>query len=648
MSSKPPKPGRHHHEAPHESQSRSRPPRRARSSSPALHPVPKQPPIYLGAIPRYVPPSTSQAPVVPSAFSFALRRRGDPHRLPSAHRSPGPAKLKRRRRPRRPRPRPRSRSGGSDREESLPPPPPPPVPTSSNYPAASNADSVAYFLARVEADRAREEAARKREREERRRERERGRERRRRDRENARDGGWVEGDAYGDYADGGIPRHDEEAAARYPPRASSAPPASQVHIHGTERGQDDERRADSRRRHRRHHSHHRRHRHKHHRRAGEQRHRRQKKRSRTGMRNFFASLRRKLGELLRPAGEGAGAGKVQAQFDGYMTPVRTQYQRDGSGVGSSRVSYQRRGRRLGERGQAPFFMRGGRSPGQSELPGLGSRRRFNAFMESAVGLGPPSSATPPPLPPRRMRGGIPPGGFPGVEQVTAEREPPRSRGSRGSRSSRSTISIFAHRFVGPFLSEADEPPTPDSDSGQRKVNWRTRKLLTTGSPTTPRSSRDSSPGRRGRSGDQEPTVPPVPESITPHRVSSGSSMGIGALYESFSAHSRHSSSGSSMGLRGLYESLPGHSRHSSSGSSMGIRALYSSSPVHSVLSSSPRRDSSPGYGLAGLFATPPMVSSSARQSPVSRPSSDYGLQRLFASPYASSASSFGLRWVFGD
>ncbi|KAJ8121072.1 hypothetical protein ONZ43_g2385 [Nemania bipapillata] len=93
---------------------------------------------------------------------------------------------------------------------------------------------------------------------------------------------------------------------------------------------------------------------------------------------------------------------------------------------------------------------------------------------------------------------------------------------------------------------------------------------------------------------------------------------------------------------------------------MGLRSLYASSPDRRCHSTSPLlaaaekdqkpeyRVSSPEYGLADLFATPPRVSSPVYGSHAHTPSSDYSLQRLFASQPVSTASNSGLRRLFGD
>ncbi|KAI1433269.1 hypothetical protein GGR50DRAFT_669771 [Xylaria sp. CBS 124048] len=722
-SRKPSRQGRlrpHHHDNSSRSQSRSRHPRRARSSSPQQlpHPLPRVPsppsqlpPIHLGAIPHYVPSGVDHAHAIPSAVAYALHKQGEeyneaiaaaqlgyrlpqgagidpqlpsapPRRRPSA--SPGSIKARRRRRrPRRPRPPPRSIV--SDREDSLPPPPP--VPAFSNFPIAV---SPPFFFSKVERDRRgeeEEEAQKKREREERRKEKEKEKERERRKREKEKEkkekgrdkeergrgrGGMGAGedrkgedgeDAGGGGGGGGV----DVGISKRAKNGEAAETVNQVYHRGGERDRDrdDEPRADSRPGRRHHHTRHRRHHQKHSRRAGESHHRRQKKRSKTGMRNFFASLRRKLGELLRPAGVAGGTARVPAQFDGYMTPVRTKYQQSMSGVGSSQVSHPRRAATREEQTQAPYIMHGARSPRPSTPR---SMMFFTTVAEPPVTMdpGPPSPPkSPPPPPPRRhTRADAPPRhphGFTRVEEPTTEKE--SSKKTRGSRSSRSTISIFARRFVGPFLSETSEPPTPESGVGQRKINWRDRGLLTVGLPTTPESSRESSLGNRDQKGHEvQPDDPvPLPGSYPPVKSSSGSSLGIRGLHPSSPVHDRHSSSGSSWGIRALYPSSPDNGQHSSSGSSLGIRALYPPSPGHDRHSSSssslgiralyplfPSRDSSSGYGLDDLFETPPMVSSPVRRSPISLPSSDDGLQRFSASLPPSSSLSYGMHRLFGD
>ncbi|KAI1127261.1 hypothetical protein F5Y10DRAFT_198671 [Nemania abortiva] len=615
----------------------SRSSRRARSSSTHLraryrsHSRPPPPPaVNLRDIPIYIPSSENHEHEIPKIIAEALRQQSQEHsealtatnvsyrpptpppdpdaqegakpptpsglkRRPSS--SPAAAKARRRRRRRR---RPRQPSVVSDQESPIPPPrpKPPPVPPPR---AASPPYSSFFGIIRTRAaeKEKREEDARKKgaREEERRRKKEAEAARRMRDEEADKAGGDQ------DRKDGSARKRNRLSKASK--RTSTAPPLSGVSTQEEQPDNppDDEPRTESRRGRQHRHKHGGQRRKKHHRRSGEQHHRRQKRRSRYRVRDFFASLRRKLGNLLRftlPAANPPAPSLPSYADAGYSMPAElsdTPHQGNEGGGEGDHYYYQWQGRTPTGWGAMPYFMHGARSPAESwhsRLSKPRSTRRFTATVESAPGSGSSS--------PRRQAGEFP--------------RLARTVGGNGSsrltqHSSGSTIYVFARRFIGPFLSEPSDAATLDgSGAGQRRLSWRSQKLITAGpgsGPVTPPSSRNSSPGDRGRSRSRE------------QRVS------IPGAYRS---------SSSSMGLRSLYTSSPD-------------RRSHSTSPLLPAKkdNKSKYRVSSAEYGLPDLFATPPRVSSPVYSS---HASSDYGLQRLFASTPVSSGSNSGLRRIFGE
>ncbi|KAI0542838.1 hypothetical protein GGR58DRAFT_172352 [Xylaria digitata] len=629
--------------------SQSKPSRRARSSSVRLHSRAVTPARFHSRsrsrprravrtrdIPFYVPPTGQHAHDIPNIIADALRKQDEEHNealtatnlgyrpltpppdsnVQGAAMAPAPAPvpgLKRRpssspaaahaRRPRRRRPRPRTQSVISDGDSPIPPPRPQPAPFYPPRPVSPPYSFFGIIRAKAEKEKRDKEVKKKREKREQRRKKQ----------------GTPETIQNQD-GDEKInsPKRAKGAGAKEsskPPsqRASSAPPLYQEPVQGL--SQDE---LSSGSQHGYHpNSKHGRLRHKkHHRRLGEQHHRRKKKRSKYGMRDFFASLRRKLGNLLRltlPAASSAAQSAPPRVDISNPTPARdfsgTQQHISESKFGTGRTSYQNRGRRRGGLEQPlPYFMHGGRSPAESwhsKLSRPRSRRRFTATVESAPGSGAPSPH-------------IQTEEFPSVAQTVAGVETQRLSYHTGS-----AISIIARRFMGPFLSEPSDPSTIGNDLGQKRLSWRSHKLLTAGSrPATPPSSRNPSPGGRGRS------------------RSRGQRVSIPGAYRSFSS--------SSMGLRSLYPD-----RRSRSASPPRV-----SSPVSSPVSPSPISPtpvsppvpvpSSPDYGLADLFATPPSAGSPVSATPVRISSPDYSLPRLFASTPVSTGSNFGLWRLFGD
>ncbi|KAI0909277.1 hypothetical protein F4823DRAFT_445616 [Ustulina deusta] len=631
--------------SPHSRQgrSRSRPARRARSSSVRLHsrtvPPPRlrshsrsrpRRPVNTRDIPFYIPSSGQHGQTIPTIIADALRKQGEERNealtatnlgyrpptpppdsnaqegaMPSAPPAPGlkrrpsssPAAANARRRRRR-RPRPRPPSVTWEQDEPIPPPRPQPAPFYPPRPASPPYSFFGMIRAKAEREKREQEAEKKREK----------RAARRMKEAAAKQKGGDEKMDSPKRTKGPGTKESSKSPSR---RASSAPPLSRTPVQeGQHHDQphDDQPLTESQRgSHPRHKQGKQRHK-KHHRRSGEQHHRRQKRRSRYAMRDFFASLRRKLGNLLRftlPAGNSPGQSAPPNVGVGHSTPTRepagAQQQGRESRVLSGQSPHLSRGRKRVEstRQPLPYFMHGGRSPANSwhsRLSNPRSTRRFTATVESAPGSGAPS--------PQR-----PTDEFSTMAPAVGGIHPQRF----SHHSSASAISVIARRFMGPFLSESSDPSTLDGGLGQRRLSWRSHKLLTAGSrPVTPPSSRNPSPGDRGRS------------------RSRGQSVSIPGAYRSFSS--------SSMGPRGLHASPPDRRSRS-------ISPCRISSPISSPVSSP---GLSPDYGLADLFATPPAVASPINASPVRISSPDYGLQRLFASSPASSGSNFGLWRLFGD
>ncbi|KAH8159788.1 hypothetical protein CIB48_g8451, partial [Xylaria polymorpha] len=144
------------------------------------------------------------------------------------------------------------------------------------------------------------------------------------------------------------------------------------------------------------------------------------------------------------------------------------YGSEGGRASEAQAQARRRKRRTPMEQPLPYFMHGGRSPADSwhsRLSRPGSTRRFTTATATAT-----------------------------VESAPSPR-------------SGSTISIIARRFMGPFLSEPNSEAATTVDGGgllQRRLSWRSYKLLTAGSrPATPPSSRNASPEGRGRSKSRE-------------------------------------------------------------------------------------------------------------------------------------------------
>ncbi|KAI8949825.1 hypothetical protein F4801DRAFT_386037 [Xylaria longipes] len=627
--------------------SRSRSSRRARSSSPLLRSRSRiNPPSRFGShsrsrprklrnrdFPIYIPSSEQHTHAIPKIIAEALRQQSQEHnealaatnsghRLPTpppdptpntqgGTRTPAPG-LKRRpssspaaakaRRRRRRRPRPRQQSVTSERDDPILPPQPEPTPSNPAAPYSF------FGIIRAKAEKEKREEAAKRKREE---------ERKRKRKQAAANAKKCRDDRYGDDTSkktAKIPTA-EEASIPLPRRSNSAPPLSRSPVQGYPQDcqyDEEQPRTASQRRHNRHKQQQQQRRKKHHRRSGEQHHRRQKRRSsRYAMRDFFASLRRKLGNFFRltlPAP--AQPPPPPAQRLDYSTspparePGAQNYGSEGRASEQQRRGRKRRTPQMQQQQQQqqplPYFMHGGRSPADSwhsRLSRPRSTRRFTATVESA-----PGSRAASPRTTRVPRGGM------GTGMGTGPGVPRFSQQSSGS-----TISIIARRFMGPFLSEPNSEATTTLDGagggalGPRRLSWRSYKLLTAGSrPATPPSSRNVSPEGRGRSKSRE-------------------EMSIPGAYRS---------SSTSMGLRNPYDA---------SSPADPDRRSRSASP--------PYRVASPEYGgLADLFATPQRVSSPVSSAYVRISSSDYGLQRLFTTPPAGSGSNsnFGLRRLFGE
>ncbi|KAI1278982.1 hypothetical protein F5Y07DRAFT_59876 [Xylaria sp. FL0933] len=513
--------------------------------------------------------------------------------------SSSPAAANARRRRRRPR-RPRQRSVPSEQDEPIPPPRPQPAPLYPPRPVSPPYSFFGIIRAKAEKDNQAREAKKKREKREQRKLRK------------GTQGKQLDVDKGADSPKRAKGPGTKASSNTPSKRSNSAPPLSRSPVQeaqypdqpyddqtrtGSQRGQP-QRQKQGKQRHKKHRRH-----------SREQPHRRQKRRSRYVMRDFFASLRRKLGNLFRFTSPAASAPAQSAQpranFDNSSPtkdPFGAQYQKGESKTVGGQQSQQRRSRRRVDstRQPLPYFMHGGRSPANSwhsRLSIPGSTRRFTTTVESA-----PGSRAPSPVRPTEEED-------PGLAPTAGGPYPQRF----SYHTSASAISIFARRFMGPFMSESSDPSTLDNNGlGQRRLSWRSHKLLTAGSkPVTPPSSRNPSPGVRGRSADR------------------GQRVSMPGAYRSFSS--------SSMGLRGLYPSSNRKSRSVSP-----HRVL---SPVTSPLSSPA---SSPDYGLTELFATPPEAWSPLDGSPVRMSSPDYGIQRLFASTPGSSGSNFGLRRLFSD
>ncbi|KAI0438459.1 hypothetical protein F4803DRAFT_97694 [Xylaria telfairii] len=652
--------------------SRSRDSRRARSSSPLLrsrsrsrshtaitpsrfssHSRSRPRKLRHRDVPIYIPSSEQHTHAIPIIIAEALRQQSQEHhealepvnlgnRLPTPPPDPNPNPntqaaarnaapgLKRRpssspaaakaRRRRRRRPRARQQSVPSDQDEPVLPPQPEPA-----YPAAQ----YSFFgIIRAKAEKEKREAAAKRKRdEERRRKRKQveGAKKRRNDGDNGADTPRK-------------PTHNplaEEPSTPLPRRSNSAPPLSRSPIQGYPHDypyddeQQEPRTASERKRHKQQQQQQQQQqqrRKKHHRRSGEQHHRRQKRRSsRYVMRDFFASLRRKLGNFFRLT---VPAPPAPAPRLDYSTPQPTRdpagggfgaqyYGSEGGRASESQAQARRRKRRTPMQQPLPYFMHGGRSPGDSwhaRLSRPGSTRRFTtATAESA------------PESPRF--GGEFPRFSPSMGMGMGPGVPRFSQHSSGS-----TISIIARRFMGPFLSEPSSEVATTVDGGgllQRRLSWRSYKLLTAGSrPATPPSSRNASPEGRGRSKSRE---------------------------EDMSIPGAYRSSSTSMGLRNLYDATSSPEPEDRRARSASPPYRVAATPEYHVAATPEYRVSAtPEYGgLAVLFATPLRVSSpvSASSAYVRIPSGDYGLQRLFTTPAAAgsgSSSNFGLRRLFGE
>ncbi|KAI0854583.1 hypothetical protein F4860DRAFT_105848 [Xylaria cubensis] len=622
----------------HRGRSRSRSSTRARSSSPLLRSHSRATPsscfgshsrsrprkLRNRDFPIYIPPSEQHTHAIPKIIAEALRQQGQDealeagtfhHRLPTpppepnpnpntqgAARTPAPG-LKRRpssspaaakaRRRRRRRPRPRQQSVTSEHSDPIQPPQPELTPLQPTSPYSF------FGIIRAKEKEKREEAAKRKKEEE-----------RKRKRKQAQDIKKRRDDDEACQFSKKTPKFPpvEESSIPLPRRSNSAPPPldrSPVYEGQPQEYPNEEESATaSQRRHRNKQQR----RKKHHRRSAEQHHRRQKRRSsRYVMRDFFASLRRKLGNFFRLTLP-APAQPPPARLDYSTSPVREPAAPQPFVSEAIAYEQQRRGRKrrtpqMQQQPLPPYFMHGGRSPADSwhsRLSRPRSTKRFSATVESAPG----SRAASPRNFPRGPRGGMGmgmgmgPSPGPGVSRFAQH-------------NSGSTISIIARRFMGPFLSEPNSEATTTIDGVgggvlQRRLSWRSYKLLTTGSrPATPPSSRNVSPEGRGRSKSRE-------------------ELSIPGAYRS---------SSTSMGLRNLYDaSSPDPDRRSRS-------------------ASPPYRVASPEYGgLAELFATPLRVSSPVSSAYVRLSGSDYGLQRLFATPPAGSGSNsnFGLRRLFGE
>ncbi|KAK5626760.1 hypothetical protein RRF57_002475 [Xylaria bambusicola] len=556
---------------------------------------------------------------IPAAPAPGLKRR------PSS--SPAAASARRRRRRR---PRPRQRSVISDPEsDPIPPPRPQPAPFYPPRPPSPSFSFLGIKRTKAEKERREQEAKKKRD--------------KREDRRLRKDG------QRGRYEKLESPKRAKapkpKKLSKSPPqRATSAPPLNRIPMQqeqyheqlyeeqlpsgpGSQRGQHQPRHKGSKQRHK-----------KHHRRLAEQHHRRQqKRRNKFTMRDFFKSLRRKLGNLFRftmPTPSPLPTQQSAPQYQDttcYSSPTRdipynvqwAQYALNESQIFTGQP---RRGsvrRRVDSKQQPlPYFMHGGRSPAaswHSRLSMQGSTRRFTTTVESAPGSGgAPSPA---------IGGAV----TEEIDRITPLAPTPGA-GTNTQRhshqSSTSAISVIARRFMGPFLSEPGDSMIFENGNGsQKRLSWRSHKLLTAGSasrPVTPPSSRNPSPGARGRSkereegeGEGEGQSESVPAPIP---------FPTGQQEPCASAQDRGSRSASPCRVSSPV-------------------ASPISSPVSSPLASPPL---SPDYGLDELFATPPEVNTPATGTPLRLSSPDYGIQRLFSPSPASTGSNFGLRRLFGD
>ncbi|KAI0521642.1 hypothetical protein F5B22DRAFT_545712 [Xylaria bambusicola] len=647
--------------------SRSRPERRARSSS-VRHQNRSIPPprvrshsrslprrtVNARDIPFYIPPSGQNGSSIPTIIVEALRKQDaeqnealtatnlghrqptpppDPNaqenamaQIPTAP-APAPAPtpgLKRRpssspaaanaRRRRRRRPRPRQRSVISDPEsDPIPPPRPQPAPFYPPRPPSPSFSFLGIKRTKTEKERREQEAKKKRD--------------KREDRRLRKEGQRGRYEKLESPKRAKAPR-PKKLSKSPPQRATSAPPLSKVavqeqyeeHLYeeqapsgqGSQRGQHQPRQKGSKQRHK-----------KHHRRLAEQHHRRQqKRRNKFTMRDFFKSLRRKLGNLFRFTMPTPSAPPVQQpapQYQDtayYSSPTRdipynvqwAQYAQNESQIFTGQARRGSGRQRVTSKQQPlPYFMHGGRSPAtswHSRLSMQGSTRRFTATVESAPGSAIGVAVT-----------------TEEIDRITPLAPTPGVNTQRHShQSSTSAISVIARRFMGPFLSEPGDSMIFENGNGsQKRLSWRSHKLLTAGSapasrPVTPPSSRNPSPAAQARGRSAERNV-----------EGEGQSEAAVPMSFPFTEEDRRSPSASA------YHGSP--------------------SPVASPASPSPLASPplSPDYGLDELFATPAEVHTPAHGTPVMRLSSpDYGIQRLFSPSPASTGSNFGLRRLFGD
>ncbi|GAP91313.1 hypothetical protein SAMD00023353_6000620 [Rosellinia necatrix] len=582
--------------------------------------------------PGYQPPTPPPESTLQRISRTSRHSTSGVKRRPSA--SPAAAKTRRRRR-RRPRPQ-QQQSLTSMQDEPIPPPQPEFGPFYPPRPASPAYSFFGFTRTKAEKERREEDAYGKREREEGRRKKRKEAEcgRRRRD-----DGCGRRRDGY-DYG--------QDDANNTSKRTSSVPPPhhtpfdeSQAYAYGGAAG--DEFDAGSRAEHHQRHKHGKHRRKKHHRRSGEQQHRRQKRRSKYRMRDFFASLRRKLGNLLRltppqpaspplsalPYTDTSGGNWADPHAAANTTTANQQYRTSQSTGEYEQAAHprwdreQRRSRQQQQQQQQyqqqqqqvppPYYVYGG-EPRYAR----GGKRRFSVTVESPAGGSKRSSRA---------------GG--------RRAAPPSPHGSE------STISIIARRFMGPFLSEAgdevgdyyDDNAWPGSSSW--KLGWRSPKLLTAGGsrPATPPLSREPSP--EGCLGCSEQGL----------YTTTATTPGGG-----YHHHHHRTSSVSSFGLRDLYGSSP----LPSPSSPTPVSAPAPAPDAGLVRTASPYRlvSATPEYGgLADLFGATPVstgspvyYSSTVRVLPLA---DEYGgdlppTRFYAASPSPSSTSNFGLRRLFTD
>lgn len=640
--------------------------------------------VNLRDIPIYIPSGEQHGDGIPKIFAEALRQQGqDPNEatdlgyrpptpppepdVQAATKPPTPAStpgLKRRpssspaaakaRRRRRRRPRPRQPSVISDQESPIPPPRPE---LSPFYPPRAASPPYSFFGIIRGAKAEKEEARKKRAREE-----EVSRKKIKKERRE------VEIDV-----GGGCNDDARDRPARKPDRLSktssskraSAPlsyddPGVQENLQDDQPFDEAYACTESQRDHGKH-GRPRRRKHQHHRRSGEQHHRRQKRRARHRVRDFFASLRRKLGNLLRltlptaPTAPSPPPARVYsyAVDDASMPPAwdlpDNQFPR---GEAEQPIYYQ----------QAPYQQPQQQSWGRRQMPmpmpvpiptPMQTPMQTPYFMHGARSPAPPWHTR---LSKPRSSASASAGKHRFSETATVESAPspspsrsPRRHLAHHASGSTSTISVLARRFMGPFLSEP-------SDGGEAatvvETSWRgqpQRKLLmpASASPATPPSSRPASPAL-GRSRSPSPSPGRGRGRRTPMPGAYGSSP-----------------SSSSMGLRSLYPSPSPESRSCSTAALLPAAQREQQEQQQRQEQEDERntpgfayryRVASAEYGLADLFAsTTPRASVSGIGSPVYGSSShsrvqslDYGLQRLFASQPVSSASNFSLRRLFSD